>query len=81
VTFADLFAPSLNIMDLKWMFAQLHGATYDIWANQIKKKPICIFCHKEEHASKSCMVCLQIIEELARVTICDMDLLDDITFL
>jgi hypothetical protein len=61
------------------MFAQLHGATYDIWANEIKRKPIKIFCHKEENASVSCMVCLRIIEKLARVTICDMELLYDIT--
>jgi hypothetical protein len=45
------------------------------------KKPNCIFCHKEECDSKSCMVCLQIFEEFARVAVWDRDLFDNTAFL
>jgi hypothetical protein len=64
-TFAYLFASSLNIMDSKWIFALVNGATY-ICADQIRKKPICNFCHKEGYVSMSHMVCLQQIEEIAK---------------
>jgi hypothetical protein len=65
-------------MDSKWIFSLVNGATY-FWANQIRNKLICNHCHKEAYVSKSHMVCLQQIEEHARLIGCNRDLFGNST--
>jgi hypothetical protein len=66
---------SLNIMSLEWLFSLFNKATY---IDLIQKKSICNGCNTKCCVFRYCLTCLQGIEELVGVTICNMDLLNDI---
>jgi hypothetical protein len=67
----------LNLLTLEWLFLLFNRATY-IWVDLIQNSSICNDCHMEICVFKSCLARFQGIEELAIVTVCNMDLLNDI---